>query len=254
MKAHPPDLPPSYRSEYFEEIDSTNSEALRRARAGEAAGLWIFAGRQKDGRGRDGRSWVSEPGNLHASLLLRPACNLQTAAQLSLVAGVAALDAVRALTVSTGKKLDLGLKWPNDLLLDGEKLGGILLESSAAPSSEDIYVIIGTGLNLASHPELDDIVATNLALYGHNAAPHDALIALAWSTQKWLDIWHQGENFNCIRKEWLARAIGLGKSIRVKHGGEEIRGLFDSLDENGALLLDCGEDGLRRITVGDVFF
>ena len=254
MKAHPPDLPPSYHSEYFEEIDSTNSEALRRARAGEAAGLWILAGRQKEGRGRAGRKWVSEPGNLHASLLLRPACNLQTASQLSLVAGVAVLDAVRALTDAAGEKLDLELKWPNDLLLDGKKLGGILLESSTAPPSEEIYVIIGTGLNLISHPDLDDTVATNLALYGHNAAPRDALIALAWATHKWLDVWRRGENFEEIRTEWLARAFGLGKFIRVKHGGEEIFGLFDSLDENGALLLDCGEDGLRRITVGDVFF
>ena len=261
MTCRATELPTAYRLQYFEDIDSTNSEAMRRVQTGEQPGLWIFADCQNSGRGRNGRDWVSDPGNLYASVILKPDCNLQTSAQLSLVAGIAAFDAVRALTevprsAAPGKNLDLGLKWPNDLLLEGKKLGGILLESSSAASLDEILVIVGTGLNLASHPELAETGtagATNLRTHGLGIQPREALSALAWSTHDWLTIWDNGANFSEIRTEWLQRACGLGETVTVKHGGEVIRGLFDSLDENGALLLDCGEGRLRRITVGDVF-
>ncbi len=254
MKARVQELPAGYRWHYLEVVDSTNAEAMRRASVGEPPGLWIFAGLQRAGRGREGRDWVSKSGNLHASLILTPGCPLQTCAQLSLVAGLAALDAVRALTDAADGSLGLALKWPNDLILEGGKLGGILLESNTA-AKDGLLVVIGTGLNLAFHPEpgeIDGARATDLSEHGWTIAPRDALAALAWTTDEWLQIWDRGNNFGEVRRRWLERAYGLGEKISVKHGGNETCGLFDSLDENGALLLDCGNDGLKRITVGDV--
>ena len=245
------DLPSGYRLVFHETMDSTNAEALRLAAAGEASGLWIWAGAQRAGRGRAGRSWASPAGNLYASLLVRPRVPLATALQLSLLAGVAAHDAVSALAAGAGVTPSLRLKWPNDILLNDAKLGGILLESQAGAQEDAAAVVIGTGLNLARAPgDLARPVAS-LADAGIAVEPAQAFAALAWATAEWIAHWQEGAGFETIRGAWLERARPLGGSISVHLGAELVSGIFLGIDEIGALRL-ATEAGERRITAGDV--
>ena len=246
------ELPPGFRLVFQDEIDSTNAEGLRRACAGEPSGLWIWAGRQVAGRGRAGRPWTSEGGNLYASLLLRPGVPLATAAQLSLLAGVAAHDAVSALADDMHARPDLQLKWPNDLLASGVKLGGILLESASNASDQTPAVVIGIGVNLAHAPDDIGRPATSLARLGVDAAPAKAMSALAWSMAEWLRHWESGRAFPQIREAWLGRAQPSGAAISVRQGETLISGHFLGIDEAGALLLRTDTGQQRRITAGDV--
>jgi BirA family biotin operon repressor/biotin-[acetyl-CoA-carboxylase] ligase len=245
------ELPSGYRLAFHESIDSTNAEALRLADAGEPGGLWVWAGAQNSGRGRAGRSWTSPAGNLHASLLLRPRVPIVTALQLSLLAGIAAHDAVSALAAGAGVTPPLRLKWPNDILLGEAKLGGILLESRTGSGRDTPAVVIGTGLNLAYAPgDLSRPVAS-LADAGIAAAPAQAFAALAWATAEWLMHWRDGAGFETIRGAWLNRATQLGGPISVRLGSDLITGTFLGIDEMGALRLET-QGGERRLTAGDV--
>jgi BirA family biotin operon repressor/biotin-[acetyl-CoA-carboxylase] ligase len=245
------DLPSGYRLVFHETIDSTNAEALRLAGEGEDGGLWIRAGAQRAGRGRAGRSWTSPAGNLHASLLLRPRVPLATALQLSLLAGVAVHDAVSALAAGAGVTPVLTLKWPNDILLNDAKLGGILLESRAGAEEDAPAVVIGTGLNLAHAPSDLARPVASLAAAGIAVEPAQAFAALAWATAEWIAHWRDGTSFESIRGAWLERAKPLGGPISVRIGAELVSGRFLGIDESGALRL-ATESGERRITAGDV--
>lgn len=243
-------LPSGYSEIRLGHIDSTNAEALRRARDGAQGGLWIRADVQETGRGRSGRSWESPVGNLHASLLLRPACASETALQLPFLAGLAAFDAVAALAGSL--RGHLALKWPNDLLLDEAKLGGILLESLNGADGWPV-VVIGTGLNLGGHPPDTAMPATHLAAYGVDASPDAAFQRLARATAQWLDEWNGGAGWEAIRAAWLERGPPAGAPVRVRLSDREIAGHYAGIDGQGALLLRDGEGGEKRITAGDVF-
>lgn len=245
------DLPSGYRLTFHERIDSTNAEALRLASAGEDSGLWIWAAVQEAGRGRAGRRWASPAGNLHASLLLRPRVPLATALQLSLLAGVAAHDAVGALAAGAGVTPTLRLKWPNDILLDDAKLGGILLESRSGAEADAPAVVIGTGLNLARAPDDLGRPVASLAAAGIQTEPSQALAALIWATAEWVARWHGGLGFDTIRGAWLERAKPLGGPISVRLGADLVSGTFIGIDDMGALRL-ATEGGERRITAGDV--
>lgn len=247
-------LPPGYRLAIHEKIDSTNAEGLRLAAAGEAGGLWIWAGRQASGRGRAGRPWTSEPGNLYASLLLRPGVPLATASQLSLLAGIAAHDAVATLAAVGQATPRIELKWPNDVLANDAKLGGILLESASGASGENPAVVIGIGLNLAHAPDGLGRSVASLAGLGLPTAPGDAMAALAWSMAAWVQQWDGGRNFAQIREAWLTRAQPPGAAISVRQGTSLIAGRFLGIDEAGALLLQTETGQERRITAGDVIF
>lgn len=245
-------MPPGYRCDFLETVDSTNAEARRRAQHGEAAGLWIWAGSQSQGRGRTGRDWTSVEGNLYASVLLRPQCGLTSAVGLSLLAGVAAFEAVAQEIPDSGTRASLRLKWPNDLMIGQAKLGGILLESfpdsAGAPT-----IIIGTGVNIAQAPDSLGRPATSLRQHGVETSPPRLLSALAHTTAMWLDIWADGRGFAQIRQAWLKRAGDIGAPISVKLQSEEVEGQYAGIDASGALLLHVPGQGERRITVGDVF-
>ena len=245
------DLPRGYRLVFHETIDSTNAEALRLASAGEEGGLWVWADTQQAGRGRSGRSWTSPRGNLHASLLLRPRVPLVTALQLSLLAGVAAHDAVSALAAGAGAAPVLRLKWPNDILLNGAKFGGVLIESRAGADKDAPAVIIGIGLNLAHAPADLARPVASLADAGVAAGPAQALAALAWAMAEWIAQWRNGTGFESIRGAWLERAKPLGGPLSVRLGAELVTGTFLGIDGMGALRLKT-EAGERRITAGDV--
>lgn len=222
-------------------VDSTNEEARHLADAGETGPIWIIAHEQTGGRGRRGRPWVSPPGNLFATLLLAPSGPLERRAQLSFVAALAVADTVAAYAGP------VTLKWPNDVLLEARKVAGILLESFGAA------LAVGLGINLAHFPPDAETPATSVAyVVGQTPAPDDAFHRLAGHWGAWYDAW-ASKGFAPVREAWLARAAGLGEPIRVRLMDREMNGVFEDLDEDGALLLRQ-PDGLARVTAGDVFF
>ena len=248
-----PKVPSGYRLLRLETVDSTNAEAGRRAEAGEPGPLWIWSLRQSAGRGRNGRQWQSQHGNLFASLLVGLPCSLPTTSQLALLAGVVAYDTVAKLLPGKARN-ELLLKWPNDILLKGGKVAGMLLESASQPAPNRCTVVIGTGINLATFPPDLEQPATCLAAHGGTATPAAAFEALAAVTDAWLMRWGEGVSFQAVRRAWLDRAGPTGRPLRVRLTGEEAEGTFAGLDSGGALRLLMSDGAERRIFAGDVFF
>lgn len=239
-----------------EAVGSTNDEALRLARQGERGPLWITARIQAAGRGRRGRTWTSEPGNLYASLLLTDPSPGERAAELSFVAGLALHDAVGALApsllASPAPRPRLALKWPNDLLVDGRKAGGILVEGEGAGGGP-LAVAIGIGLNCAHHPRTADYPATDLATAGLRLSPDDVFRHLTRTVIDRLAQWDRGAGFARTRAEWLARAAGVGEAIRVILPGRVLTGRFEALDATGRLIVRLADGRAETVTAGEVF-
>ena len=245
-----PQLSPFFRLLSVERIGSTSEEAKRLAAEGAPEGTLVWAREQTAGHGRRGRAWVSPPGNLYFSLILRPDCAPATAAQLGFAAALAVGEAALR-WLPEGARLDY--KWPNDVLLDGRKLAGILLESQLAADGRLDWVVLGIGVNLASHPSATEYPATSFTAAGASGATAaDMLKALSERLAVWYACWNGGEGFAALREAWLARAHGLGAPIRVRLEHEELAGSFAGLDVDGALLLDAAQ-GRRRVLAGDVF-
>jgi BirA family transcriptional regulator, biotin operon repressor / biotin---[acetyl-CoA-carboxylase] ligase len=241
-------LPSFYRLVSHERVASTNDEAKALAASGAAAGTLVWARAQSAGRGRHGRDWVSPAGNLYASLILRPAVPVAIAAQLSFAAALAVGDACLA----QAPEAAIAFKWPNDVLLGGRKLAGILLESQASAAGAIEWLVIGIGINLATYPVDVEYQATSLSATGVDPAPEAVLPVLAEAFLGWFERWHQGAGFATIRTAWLARAYGLDEPIRVRLPGASLDGVFAGLDTDGALLLDSAA-GRRRVAAGEVF-
>jgi BirA family biotin operon repressor/biotin-[acetyl-CoA-carboxylase] ligase len=231
----------------YDTLGSTNAEALARARAGARGPLWISAASQSAGRGRRGSTWVSAPGNLYATLLISEPSTPQSAPQLSFVAALAVHDAVLGCAPRLGA--GLRLKWPNDVLLDGAKLAGLLIEGESAPL---FAVAIGIGVNCASHPRDTAFPATDLAAAGRAVTPEALLAAVGAAMVKRLTQWQCGSGFAAIRADWLARAAGLGGEIRVRLPERELGGRFVTLDDTGRLLLQRACGTIETITAGEV--
>ena len=248
-----PKLPRGHRLFRMETVDSTNDEAKRRAKAGEPGPLWIWSARQSKGRGRGGREWISRPGNLFASLLISVRCPARVAVQLALLAGIVAHDTIAKLITYEGRS-ELLLKWPNDILLSGKKLAGILLENVGGKTEDQSVVVIGTGINLASHPEDLPLPAASLDAYDTKVSPAEALEVLAATTDEWLLRWEEGSCFPTIRRAWLDRAGPTGRPLRVRIDGEETDGVYEGLDADGALRLMTPDGFEHRVAAGDVFF
>ena len=241
-------LPPFFRLAVFDTLASTSDEARRRARDGAPEGTLVMARVQTAGRGRQGRTWVSQPGNLHLSLLLRPEAPMARAAQLGFAAGLAVADAIHAFA----SKGAVTLKWPNDVLLDGRKAAGILLESEGDAAGRVAFVVIGIGVNLAASPADTEFPATSLKAAAGNAPTPEAFLAmLAPALALWYERW-RADGFAGLRQAWIARAVGLGQALRARLPGETVEGRFAGLDDDGLLLLDA-PGGRRRIAAGDVF-
>jgi BirA family biotin operon repressor/biotin-[acetyl-CoA-carboxylase] ligase len=247
-------LPWGYAHKAFAEIDSTNEEARRLGEAGEAGPLWITAERQTAGRGRRGRAWVSPTGNFMGTLFLRPQVTPRKAAELSFVAAVAVHDAIDGLLPPTLRP-GLKLKWPTDLLHDGRKLAGILLESSGIAGAELAWLAIGMGVNLMQHPDNVEFPATSLAALGiADVTPGAALERLAIAFDTRIRQWRDVQGFAAIRKAWLARAAGLGDPITVRLADETFDGVFVGLAPDGALEVRLASGAIRLVSAGDVFF
>jgi BirA family transcriptional regulator, biotin operon repressor / biotin---[acetyl-CoA-carboxylase] ligase len=231
---------------FLDSIDSTNAEALRRARAGERGPLWIAAAQQTAGRGRRGRSWISPPGNLHASLLLTDLAPAAAAPQLAFVAGLAVHDAAAAL--APGLAASLALKWPNDMLCRGAKIAGILIEGEGEP----VTVAIGVGVNCRHHPAAE-FPATDFAEQGIALDAATLLQALSRAMAAHLRQWDHGAGFAAIRAGWLVRAVGIGHAIRVRLAERETSGHFETIDEAGRLVLRLDDGRRETIAAGEVF-
>ncbi len=244
-------MPHPYRSVILDEVGSTNAEAFALAQAGERGPLWVMAHRQTHGRGRSGRTWASEPGNLHASLLLRLACPPAAVHQLSLLAGVAVIDAIGA-AAAAATIADLRLKWPNDVLIAEAKCAGILPESHSSAHGSTLVAVIGIGINLAWHPDGLGRAATHLAEHGVAVTPGGMLDHLAGAMQRWLGIWDSGIGFAAIRQAWRERGGPTGEMLSVDTGREKISGQFLDLAEDGALLMLDSNGAERRLTFGEV--
>jgi len=242
--------PSGYELREWAEIDSTNEEARRLAVAGEKGPVWLRADRQTAGRGRRGRAWESPIGNLAATLLIAPGKPASECAQLSFVTAIAAADAASSFAPSA----DIKVKWPNDILANAKKLSGILLESASGGDGALVYLAIGIGMNLAHFPPDTEFPATSLAAIGASVpSPSAALGQLAAHFAKWYDIW-MTSGFAPIQDAWLARAAGLGTRIRARLTHEETSGVFEGIDETGALILREGQGRVRTIAAGEVFF
>ena len=230
----------------LDEIDSTNAEARRLIETGERGPLWIVAKRQTKGRGRLGRDWISPAGNFHASLICADFEEAREAPGLGFVAGVAAIRALNTLV----PEAPFRLKWPNDLLLGGAKLGGILLECLNIGASP--VAIIGVGVNVVAAPQNLPYPAIALSEIGSSAPTSEALFA-RFSDEMCavLEFWRGGEGFARIRDEWLRSAAGLNEHIRVVLSKETVEGVFDSIDAAGRLVLET-DDARRIIEAGDV--
>lgn len=242
------DAPFSLRVLEFDSLDSTNEEVRRRARDGAPEGLAVVAGTQTEGRGRRGRAWDSAPGNLYCSLLLRPRCSARAAANLSFAAALAVAGSVVPLLPES---CEIRFKWPNDVLLDGKKLAGVLLESEIGDETVE-WLVIGAGVNIEYHPDNVDFPATSLAAAGVTASVRGVRDAYLDHLRFWYARWRR-DGFAPVRAEWLARAKGVGETAEVRLGEERLTGRFVDIDNDGALLLETGQ-GLRAVTAGDVFF
>ena len=244
-----PEFHPACRVEIFDSLSSTHDEVLARARAGDDGLLWITARAQTGGRGRMGRPWISPSGNLYASFLLINAAPLADLPQLGFVAGVALFDAIADVT---GSDQLARLKWPNDLVADGAKLSGLLLETSAVAPGRQACAL-GFGVNCASSPEGLPYPTTDLfKLTGKIIEPDEVLAALSHRLMHWLGLWREGAGFSGVRLAWLARAAHLNKSIRVRRHDAELHGIFEGIDPTGRLLLRCEKESVT-IEAGDVF-
>ncbi|BBK32059.1 BirA family biotin operon repressor/biotin-[acetyl-CoA-carboxylase] ligase [Stella humosa] len=229
-------------------VGSTNDEAFRLAREGAAEITMVTARSQTGGRGRRGRTWASPPGNLYSSFLLRPDRPAAGLAELSFVAAVAAAEACSGLLPASA---GVELKWPNDLLIDGAKLSGILVETEQGPDGRPV-VALGIGINVAHAPEGTPYPATALS---HHAAVvlEDVASALGAAVARWYGLWLD-QGFAPVRAAWSAAAIRPGRPLSVRIGQETIAGGFAGIDESGALLLDLPAGTRRRVLAGDVIF
>jgi BirA family biotin operon repressor/biotin-[acetyl-CoA-carboxylase] ligase len=246
-----------YRLVSIDATASTNDDALRAAQSGDPGQLWIVAREQKAGRGRHGRHWSSPPGNLYASLLLIEACELAHAPQLGFVAGLALHEAVEAVTgIGTPR---LALKWPNDLLLDGAKVSGLLLEGHRIGSPGILAIIVGFGVNVAFSPDGTPYPATSLQTVRPGLSPESLFEALAGSFARTFSAWQVSrrsnapDSFAAVRQLWLERAAGLGSDVALRLPAGERRGRFEGLDSHGRLQLKT-TSGVELIDAGDLYF
>lgn len=234
----------------FDEIDSTNAEAARRAGAGDVGPCWLRADRQSAGRGRRGRTWTSERGNLFLTYL---GAYDRPPGEIALLSFAAALAVADVADNAVGRPVAL-VKWPNDVMVLGRKVSGILLESGALADGRT-WVAVGIGINIATIPDGVDQPIGALSSFADGKAI--SVDAVEQTLRRRLGFWAgrlEREGFAPLRKGWLARAHGLGAPAVARVGQEEIAGVPRGLTGDGALELELPDGRTRLITAGEVFF
>jgi BirA family transcriptional regulator, biotin operon repressor / biotin---[acetyl-CoA-carboxylase] ligase len=244
-----PRLPAGCRLLTYARLGSTNDEARNLAHAGAGEGTIVWAHEQDAGRGRRGRQWHRIAGNLYLSIILRPNCPPTAAAQLGFIAALGVGEAAAALLPPGA---ELRYKWPNDVLVNGAKISGILLESEMMKENRLDWVVVGVGVNVAGHPPQLGSAANSLRALGCTEIDAAGMLErFCEHFMGWVGRW-RNSGFSGVRAAWLARAAGLGQPMIARLDKEDVAGHFAGLDGDGALLLDTGT-GTRRITAGDVF-
>lgn len=247
-----PFLPDGFSLVALASVDSTNEEAKRlAARAGSPApdGTVVWAETQAAGKGRRGRAWISPPGNLYCSILLRPARPLRETAGLGFAAALAIGEALAGWCAPEAHP-----KWPNDVLLNGRKVAGVLLESRSGGGEIPDWVVIGMGVNLAAYPKDAEFPATSLAAEGcASPMPRAALGAVLGAFARWRGRWLDG-GMAAVLEPYRRAVRGIGEAVTVRLEGETLRGTFEALDDDGVLRLRLPGGQERRIAAGDVFY
>ncbi len=240
-----------FRHEALTDVSSTNTECLERARKGALSGLWVTAVRQTGGRGRRGRAWFSEPGNLYASLMLIDAAPMDRLGSLPLAVAVAVQDAIsRVMPLDAPAVL---IKWPNDILIERLKVCGILVEGEMLPDGRHALVI-GIGINVAVAPEVGLYPVATLREFGVAASPEELFAHLFQSMAETLSLWNGGQGIALIIERWKQVAGGIGENITVNLPDRSISGRFAGIDDTGLLKLETDDGGTHLIAAGDVFF
>jgi BirA family biotin operon repressor/biotin-[acetyl-CoA-carboxylase] ligase len=253
-----------YRLRGYDSIGSTNAEALAAAAAGDPGGIWFAARQQTAGRGRRGRHWINPEGNLAATLLIIPESDPTSAATLGFVAGVSLNRALSAILPGGMVKIGLdgadslaggriALKWPNDVLADGAKLAGILLEASKLPDGRQA-VAIGIGVNVVAAPDGLPYPATSLAALGAPRSAEDVFEALSDAWVETFGLWNDGRGIGDVLKHWRASAAGIGAPVAVQQDGDVLRGIFETIDDAGRLIIRADDNRRIAISAGDVHF
>ncbi|MFK0272266.1 biotin--[acetyl-CoA-carboxylase] ligase [Ensifer sp. NPDC090286] len=240
-----------FRHVALDAVGSTNSECLARARQGDPGNLWVTAIRQTGGRGRRGRAWFSEPGNLYASLLLIEPAPVEQLHSLPLAVAVAVHRAIRQVMPPGSAPVEI--KWPNDILIDGKKTCGILLEGESLPDGRRALVI-GCGINIAVQPDEGLYPVTSLANEGASVSPDELFARLFLTMAETLQVWDRGVGIAATIEQWRAAARGIGETITVNLPDRSLSGRFAGIDEAGRLVLDTGNGMTQAIAAGDVFF
>ncbi|WP_108397315.1 biotin--[acetyl-CoA-carboxylase] ligase [Devosia submarina] len=254
-----------YRLRGFDSVGSTNIEAIAAAAAGDPGGIWFAAREQTAGRGRRGRQWVNPHGNLAATLLIIPDVDPNLSATLGFVAGVALKSALADILPRGLVKIGLdgadalagearvALKWPNDVLADGAKLAGILLEASKSPEGKHA-IAVGIGVNVVSAPVGLPYPATSLADLGVSRTTEDVFLALS---EAWVDafsLWDDSRGVAAVLDQWRGAAAGIGSPVAVNQNGDVLRGIFETIDGAGRLIVRSDDNRRVAITAGDVHF
>lgn len=227
-------------------VGSTNDYAKQLAKKGAASGTVVWAHEQTAGRGRQGNSWVSVPGNLFMSMILRPRTGSAHVGQLSFLSAVALANVLESMLPATAQ---VQLKWPNDLLINQKKAAGILLESEGQGAHPLVWVVVGIGVNITGAPE------NAVSLHDIGPKVYEAghiLEFLAKEIQLLVRHW-EADGFEPIRAAWLKRAYKLGEPITARLAKETLTGTFDGLDATGALLLKLPDGSQKVISSGEVF-
>jgi BirA family biotin operon repressor/biotin-[acetyl-CoA-carboxylase] ligase len=248
-----------YRLAAFDQIGSTNAEAMSCARDGVRGPMWFVTSEQTAGRGRRNRPWSSPRGNLYCSVLEVIDVAPSVAATLGFAAGLAIEQALQKASLEASLRsagsdhMKFSLKWPNDVLAGRQKLTGILLEAEAVAGS-GLAVVVGIGTNVISAPEGTPTPATSLAALGIQISAEELFATLSDAWAEFFRLWNNGRGFGEIRTLWLARAAGLGEKVAIKTGSATLEGTFDTLDENGCMIVRTADGQRLPVTAGDVYF
>jgi BirA family biotin operon repressor/biotin-[acetyl-CoA-carboxylase] ligase len=248
----------SYKLAAFDQIGSTNAEAMSRARDGERGPIWFVTSEQTAGRGRRHRPWIAPRGNLASSILEVTQVSPAVAATLGFAAGLALEAALRKVSVEAALRSDgsdllrFALKWPNDVLAGRQKLAGILLEAEALQNG--LAVVVGIGTNVIAAPEGTPTPATSLNALGIQIGAEELFKTLSDAWVEFRGIWDNGRGFAEIRSLWLERAAGLGEGIAIQTGNTTIEGTFDTIDETGCLIVHTAEGKRVPVAAGEVYF
>ena len=247
-----------YRLAAFDQIGSTNGEAMSRARDGERGPIWFVTPEQTAGRGRRQRAWIAPRGNLASSVLEVMDISPAVAATLGFAFGLAHETALRRVSLEANLRLagsdqlNYLLKWPNDVLVRGQKLCGLLVEAEAVDSG--LAVVAGIGTNIVAAPEGTPTPAISLAALGVHVGAEELFAVLADAWVEFRGIWDNGRGFGDIRRLWLTRAAGLGERVAIQAGNATVEGIFDTIDENGCLIVRTAEGKHLPIAAGEVYF